>query len=72
MDNVTRQLLAEGFKSMFSAKPKGIPLDGVALFPSHITSEFFILEKISKGQIVIVEVNFELLVFIPPPPQSWD
>lgn len=43
MDNVTGQLLVEGFKSMFSAKPKGILLDGVALFASHITSEFFYL-----------------------------
>lgn len=69
MDNVTRQLLAEGFKSTFSAKPKSILLAGVALLVSRIISEFFILEKISKGQFVIVEANFELLVFLSPHPQ---
>lgn len=39
MDNVTRQLLAQGFKSTFSAK--NIILDGVALLASHSTLEFF-------------------------------
>ena len=69
MDNETRQLLAEGFKSTPSAKPKSVLMDAVALSVSRITSEFFILAKISKGQVVIVETNFELLVFLPPHPQ---
>lgn len=69
MDNVTRQLLAEKFKSTPSTKPKSVLLDAVALSVSRITSEFFILEKISKGQVVIVEANFEFLVFLPPHPQ---